>query len=135
MVVYACNTSIWKAEAEGQQICNFLKPVVLSVAGKEPMEQSILSRDRSTIEDWSEGQTGRKKGFCQNCNVPYLRAASHYLWVGRGWRDCGSHVTAGWLSLFTPFFSSRTQRQKALECPAERPEHEGRGERTEPARD
>lgn len=62
MVVYACNTSTWKAEAGGQQICNFLKPVVLSVAGKEPMEQSILSRDRSAIEeDWSEGRTGRKR--------------------------------------------------------------------------
>lgn len=59
----ALTSQAWKAEARGQQICNFLKPVVMSVADKEPMEQSILSRDRSTIEDWSEGQTGRKNGL------------------------------------------------------------------------
>lgn len=135
----ALTSQAWKAEARGLQICNFLKPVVMSVAGKEPMEQSILSRDRSTIEDWSEGQTGRKNGFCQNLNVHYLRAASQ-LTVGGRRMEIGQPMgTAGlshdsWLavrpvlSLFMHFFTSRTQRQKALECPAERPEHQGRGE-------
>lgn len=87
----ALTSQAWKAEARGQQICNFLKPVVMSVAGKEPMEQSILSRDRSTIEDWSEGQTGRKNGFCQNLNVHYLRAASQLT----GWAEDGDRAAHG----------------------------------------
>lgn len=76
-MVHAYNPITWKAEAGGWQVHNFWKSLVMPVAGKEPVEQSILSRGTRTIEGWSEGQTGRVEWLLAILiNVPYLRAVS-----------------------------------------------------------
>lgn len=75
--MHAYNPTTWKAEAEGWQVHNFVKSLVIAVAGKDPVEPSILSRGTRTMEDWSEGQTGRAQWLLAiQTNVPYLRADS-----------------------------------------------------------
>lgn len=59
--VRASIPTTWKAEAEGGQVHNFLKSLVMPVAGKE----RTLSRGTRTIEGWGSGKTGGQNGFCQ----------------------------------------------------------------------